>query len=184
MSAARRAAAVAVCAALLALHGCGGGGSAPPPEDPPPTRPGSAYFVGTGADGVGATLDLEGQDPVTEAVDAALRARDGVAGEGPVVGVASVVNEGARVLPAPTFIAQFEGGGALALESAAAVVAEADGPAARRALRLLGRPPVVVPAGGADTLYVVLRGAAPGEVDSVRMVVRPGEIVMLQARSR
>ncbi|WP_217920970.1 hypothetical protein [Miltoncostaea oceani] len=184
MTGVRRRAVLACCAALLALHGCGDDGPPPPPEHPPPARPGSAYFVGTGEDGVGATLDLEGQDPVTEAVDAALRARDGAVGEGPVVGVASVVNEGPGVVPAPTFIAQFEGGGALALEDARAVVAESGGPAARRALRLLGRPSVLVPAGGADTIYVVLRGAAPGEVDAVRMVVGPGRIVMLQARPR
>jgi hypothetical protein len=180
----RAAAALAACAVLLALAGCGDDGAAPPPADPPPARPGSAYFVGTGEDGVGATLDLEGQDPVTRAVDAALRARDGVVGEGPVVGVASVVNEGPSVVRAPTFIATFEGGGALALESARDVVAEADGPAARRALAVLGRPPLLIPAEGADTIYVVMRGAAPGDVEAVKMVLGPDRIVMLEARPR
>jgi len=173
-----------VVALTLAVAGCSSGDAPPPPPDPTPPAPGSAYFVGTASDGLGATLDLEGQDPVTEAIDAALRARDGRVGAGPVVGVASVVNESPTPVAPPAFIAEFENGGAVPLLPAARVVAEGGGPAARQALAMIGTPVLVVPAGGADTLYVVLRGAPPGDVATVRMVVAPGSIVTMEARRR
>ncbi len=170
---------------VVAAGGCASGDARTTDAERPPVRePGSGFFVGTGAGGIGATLDLEGQDRVTAAVDAALRARGGEPGTGPVVGVASVVNEGPVAVPAPSFIADFAGGGALPMPPAARVVGQVGGPAARRAAALLARPPTSVPAGGAATIYVVLPGVAPGDVASVRMVIGPGRVVTMEARRR
>ena len=179
-----RALAALAVAALVLVAGCSDGGGSTPPAPPPPPPEGTGFFVGEGPDGIGATLDLEGSDPVTGAVDAALGARGGRPGDGPVVGVASVVNDGARAVAAPAFIATFAGGGAVPLEDAATAVARGDGPAARRALARLGPTPRSVPAGGAVTMYVVLRGAPAREVEAVRMVVEPGRPVTLEARPR
>jgi hypothetical protein len=122
---------------------------------------------------------------VTAAVAEALRVAPSEAASAPVVGIASVVNEGPLGLPAPVFAAEFEGGGAAPLRDAAAVVArEPPGPARARALRLLGETPRVVPADGAVTMYVVLRGAAAAEVESVRMTSVPGRPATLRARAR
>jgi hypothetical protein len=181
-----RAATAAIAVALaLGAAGCSGAAgtyTAPAPGPPPPE--GTGFFVGEGPDGVGATLDLQGRDAVTAAIDAALRARSGAPGDGPVVGVASVVNDGPRPVRAPSFIATFAGGGAVPLEPAAEAVSRGAGPAAAGALALLGPEVRTVPAGGAATMYVVLRGAAPGEVQSVRMVVVPGRPVGMESRSR
>ena len=179
------AAAAAAIALALALGGCGGGDDPAPPEERPPDPPGTGYFVGTGASGLGATLDLQGRDAVTAAVATALRVPPAAAATAPVVGIASVVNEGPRPLPAPLFAARFAGGGALPLWDAARAVEDGrGGPAARRALRLLGTTPRTVPAGGAVTMYVVLRGAPSGQVESVRMTAPPGPPVTLRARPR
>jgi hypothetical protein len=178
----RARAAAAGTALALALCGCAGGG---PPPEPAPAPTGTGYFVGTGPAGIGATLDLEGRDRVTAAVGAALRLPPSEAASAPAVGIASVVNEGPRALPAPVFAARFANGGATPLRDAASVVSEEPpGPARARALRLLGEAPRVVPADGAVTMYVVLRGATAAEVESVRMTALPGQPVTLGARAR
>ncbi len=185
MRAARAAAcALLASAALAALAGCGGDDPAPSP-DPEPPAPGSGLFVGTGPGGIGATLDLEGDDPVAEMVLDALHEPGATRGEDPVVGIASVVNDGTRPLPAPSFVAVLEDGGAAPLQPAGLLVsARLPAAAAIRAREALGPTPRTVPAGGARTMYVVLRGAAAGDVASVRMVVVPGEPITMRARRR
>jgi hypothetical protein len=172
-------------ARVLGLGGCSSTG-APGPQraapEPPPT--GTGYFVGTGPQGVGASLDLFGDDPVSRAIEAALRERDPGATTESSVGIASIVNEGTLGIAAPRFVAELAGGGAIPLRSAAGVIRAVDGPAGRRALGRLGAVPSRVPAGGSATTYVVLEGAAPAAVESVRMVVVGGSPVALAARRR
>ncbi|MGD9571046.1 MAG: hypothetical protein AB7V62_04070 [Thermoleophilia bacterium] len=183
MRAARAAACALLAAAALAAAGCGGGGDPAPAPDPEPPPEGPGLFVGTGPGGIGATLDLEGSDAVSEAVAEALRPADG--GAAPVVGIASVVNDGPRAFPAPSFVGLLENGGAAPLLPAAEEVAERlPAEAARRAEAALGAAPLTVPAGGARTMYVVLRGVEPGEVVSARMVVVPGSPITMSARRR
>jgi hypothetical protein len=181
----RRRAAAALAAALAAAGCSSAGTSGPPrtaPDDTPPS--GTGYFVGTGPGGVGATLDLLGEDPVTDAIDAALRVNADPRLEIPAVGIASVVDGGRVGIPAPRFVAELADGTAVPLPRAADVLRPQDGPEARRALALLRRVPVRVKAGGAATLYVVLRGPTPAEVASARMVVVRGEPIALAARRR
>lgn len=173
----RRAAAGAL--AILALAGCSARGPAPARPPAPPEPRGTGYFVGTGPDGVGASLDLFADDPVVREIDAALAARGGPRADRPAVGVASIVNDGRFGILAPRFIADLSTGGALPLRSAADALAGATGPAAR-----LGDAPRRVPGGGAATAYVVLEGAAPEAVGSVRMVLARGGSVTLSARRR
>ncbi len=180
----RRGAAAALAAALLA-SGCSSAGTSEPPRtspEPPPS--GTGYFVGTGPDGVGASLDLLGEDPVVRMIDAALRVNADPRLEIPAVGVASVVNEGAVGIPAPRFVAELGDGTAVPLPRAADVLRPSDGPLARRALARLRSVPVRVRAEGAATFYVVLRGPAPAEVASARMVVVRGQPITLAARRR
>ncbi|WP_217915700.1 hypothetical protein [Miltoncostaea marina] len=178
------AAAAAALALALASAGCGGGGAdagtAPVAE---PARSGSGWFEGSG-DGLGASLDLRGEDAVARAVGDAVAARARPPARASAVGIAAVVNDRAVPVPAPRFTALFEGGGALPLTGAHEALEGLRGPAARRARALLGRPPRAVPAGGAVTMYVVLRGARPDEVASARMVALPGEPIALPARTR
>lgn len=178
-----RARAALAGACLLLAGGCAGGDDRPAREPGPLPAEGSGYFVGEGPRGIGATVDLQGEDAITAAVAAALAAGD-PAVRGATVGVASVVNDGPRPLPAPAFVATFEGGGAAPLQDAASVLARAGGPAARRALALLGPPPRAVRAGGAVTMYVVLRGASAAEVEAVGMTTVPGTRVTMPARRR
>jgi len=178
-----RLAAAAVGFALLA--GCGGGGPAPDataPSEPPPLR-GTGYFVGSGA-GLGASLDLLGDDPASRAVAAALAGEPESAEPAPVVGIASVVNREADAVPAPRFTAVLSSGGAVPMASARDVLEGRDDPAARRAARALPPEPSFVAGGRSAVLYVVLAGARPREVESVRMVAVPGRPVVLQARTR
>lgn len=177
--------AAATVAAVAAVAACGSGGRAGEPAPGPVTAPdGSGLFAGSGADGVGATVDLEAHDPVTRAVGAVLRTNAGPGGEVPAIGIAAVVNDGPRAVPAPSFVAILDGGGAAPLGDPRDLVPDPGGRAARRALAMLGPSPVTVPSGGAATVYVALPHADPGEVDSVRMVVVPGRPVTLRARSR
>ena len=178
----RRAAAGAL--AILVLAGCSGGGPAPARPPAPPEPRGTGYFVGTGPDGVGASLDLFADDPIVREIDAALAARGGPRGDRPAVGVASIVNDGRFGILTPRFIADLSTGGALPLRSAADALSGAAGPAARRARARLGDAPRRVPGGGAVTAYVVLEGAAPEAVGSVRMVLARGGSVTLTARRR
>ena len=84
------------------------GRPSPPPRPPPPS--GTGLLRRHGEDGVGASLDLSGQDPVSQAVDPRC-APGGEPGAVPDVGVASVVNEAPSV-PGAAFVATLEGGGA------------------------------------------------------------------------
>jgi hypothetical protein len=171
-------------AAALALAGCSPAGGPGPPGTVPESAPaGTGYFVGTGPEGVGASLDLLGEDPVTRVVAAALRARDGRPGSVASVGVASVVNDGRLGIALPRFVAVLASGGAVALPPSSRILRPGDGPAARRALAALARAPERVPPGGAATAYVVLEGPSPAAVASVRMVVA-GKPITLAARRR
>lgn len=176
--------AAGLAAVVLALAGCSSAG-APGPQraEPEPAPTGTGYFVGTGPRGVGASLDLFGEDPISRAIDAALRERDGGRTESSV-GIASIVNEGTLGIAAPRFVAELAGGGAIPLRSAAGVLRAIDGPSGRRAIERLRAVPTRVPAGGAATTYVVLEGAAPAAVESVRMVVVGGTPIALAARRR
>ena len=178
-----RRAVLAALVAGLALAGCSAGGPGParPPADPVPS--GTGYFVGTGAEGLGASVDLFGDDPVVRMLDAALRTHRGADGR-PAVGIVSIVNEGRLGVAVPRFVAELSGGGAVTMRGAAAVLAREPGAAARRArarLAALGRR---VPAGGAATAYVVLEDVAPAAVGSVRMEPDAGAPVTLSARRR
>lgn len=179
----RRALAAALAGAALVGAGCSPGAS-PSRAVPEPVPAGTAYFVGTGSDGIGASLDLLAEDPVVRLVDAALAARGAERGAEPSVGVASIVNDGPLGTPVPRFIAELSGGGAVPLRDAADVLRPGDGPEARRALARLGASAARVPAEGAATAYVVLEGAPAAEVASVRMVVPGAAPITLAARRR
>jgi hypothetical protein len=73
----RRLSAGALAAFALAGAGCSAG-TEPARVEPEPAPAGTAYFVGAGADGIGASLDLLGDDPVVRLVDAALAERGGL----------------------------------------------------------------------------------------------------------
>jgi len=175
-----------VLAALL-LSGCGAGSpapTAPEPPQPPPEPRGTGYFVGTGPDGLGASLDLLAEDAVTRALSRALAGEPGAGRPTPVVGIASVVNGADVAAPTPRFTAVLSSGAAAPLASAREALEGRDGPAARRAAALLPAEGAVVAGGGSAILYVVLRGAGPREVASARMVAIPGEPIALEARPR
>lgn len=181
----RAAAAAAVAALACAVAGCGSSqpvGTGPPAPEPAPA--GTGYFVGTGPDGIGASLDLLADDPTVRAVGDALAATVSPPDRAPAVGIASVVNDGPLGIAAPTFTALFANGGALPIPDARTAIEGLRGPAARRARALLGAAPVRVPAGGATTQYVVLAGARPPEVDAVRMSSPPLEPIRMEARRR
>ncbi len=167
----RRPAALAAAAAVAALAaGCGGGSRAPEPEPPaPPEAMGSGYFVGTAPNGVGATLDLLGADPVVEALDTALLPTTAVGEPGPAVGIASVVNDSTRPAPAPRFTAVLDTGALVPLTPAAEALGGRSDAAARRAARVLPPTRPILEGGGSAVDYVVLRGAVPGRVAEVRM---------------
>jgi hypothetical protein len=168
-----------VAAAAIAAAGCGDDPSAaaPPPSGDPT---GSGYFVGKGSDGLGAAVDFMVDDPVTARARSAIGRAAAAAGEpAPAVGLASLVNDSGLPSPVPAFIAVLPGGGATPVQAAR-------GPASglARPARVFPSPPLFVPAEGTATVYVVLRGASPAEVDHLKMVVRPGESVRLDARRR
>lgn len=167
--------------AALAVAGCAAGGPGPakPPAAPEPS--GTGYFVGRGSEGVGVSLDLLGEDPVTRAVDAALAARGA---REAAVGIVSVVNGSRAGIGMPRFTADLAAGGSVPLTPAADAIAGEDGPAAARARRMLARLPRRVPAEGAGTAYVVLAASTPAAVGSVRMVDPAGRTVTLAARRR
>jgi len=176
-----RAAAAALAAMLLALAGCGDGSR--PPETAPPPPSGTGWFVGS-EEGIGATLDMLGDDPVSRSVERALEAQAGPAGEAPDVGIASVVNETASGFDAPRFVAILEGGRAVILTPALEALRGARGPAARQARARLRAVPSRVPAAGAGVAYLVLRGASVDQVASVTMAAGPQPSITLAARRR
>jgi hypothetical protein len=177
-----RAAAAALAALLLALAGCGEG-TAPPETAPPPPASGTGYFVGS-SEGIGATLDLLGDDPVSRSVERALVAEVGPTGDLPDVGIASIVNETPSGFDAPRFVAILESGRAVILTPAREALRGARGPAARLARARLRQVPSRIPSEGAGVAYLVLRGASADEVASVSMAAGPEPSITLAARRR
>lgn len=100
------------------------------------------------------------------------------------IGVVSIVNDGDAAISVPRFVAQIEGGGAVALRRATEVLRPGAGPAARAALRRVRTLPGVIPGGGAATAYVVLEGVVAPAVVAVRMVVGRGRSITLAAHRR
>jgi hypothetical protein len=178
----RAALAAALAAVVLALAGCGGD-AAPRETAPPPPPSGTGYFVGS-QEGIGATLDLVGDDPVSRTVTRALLAESGPAAAPAAVGIASIVNETPSGFDAPRFIAILESGRAVILVPAAEALRVAHGPAARAARAALRRVPGRIPSEGAGLAYLVLSGARVDEVASVRMAAGPQPSITLAARRR
>ena len=177
--AARRALAAALAA--LALAGCSRGDPAPPRE--PPTEVGTGYFVGRGAAGLGASVDLFGSDAASRAVRQAL-APDPRGGRGaPVVAIASVVNDGSAPVRTPRFVALLMSGRAVPMPDVRASLSPSV-PAQDRALRLLGSARARVGPGGSASLHLLLGDVNPLQVESVRMVSTVGEPISLSARRR
>jgi hypothetical protein len=172
------------CAALLAA--CSGGADPDPGPEPaePPGRRGTGYFVGRSPEGLGAAVDLRGNDPASRAVAAALVDIRRGDGRGPVVAIASVVNDGTLPVSTPRFVAVLFSGGAAPLQPAREALAGRGTARAALAASLLEAERAVVPAGDSAVLHLVLRGAAAPEVESMRMVVVPGEPIALGARGR
>ncbi|HTI32767.1 MAG TPA: hypothetical protein VL422_03755 [Miltoncostaea sp.] len=178
----RAAVAALVAVLVLALAGCGGDDGRAETAPPPPPS-GTGYFVGSQG-GIGATLDMEGNDPVSRAITRTLLDEVGNQGPVPVVGIASVVNETSSGFDGPRFIAILDSGRAVIHEPAMQVLRGARGPAARLARERLARVPARVPSEGAGTAYVVLRGASVDEVAKVVMAAGPESSITLAARRR
>jgi hypothetical protein len=176
----------AALAALVLVAGCGGGRAGETQPRAPAPRPtdGTGYFVGTGPGGLGAAVDLLGDDPAARAVAAALAPARDPGGLERVVAIASVVNDGADPAPVPRIVAELSGGGAAPLVPAREALRGVGGAAARRAARLLPPERRRVPAGGALTMHLVMSGANPREVTAMRMVVVPGEPIALRPQRR
>lgn len=178
----RAAAAAALAALLLALAACGEG--SPPPETAPPPPPSSTgYFVGS-EEGIGATLDMLGDDPVSRAVERAMVAEVGPTGDVPDVGIASIVNETPSGFDAPRFVAILESGRAVILTPAREALRGARGPAAREARARLRDVPSRIPSEGAGVAYLVLRDASADQVAKVVMAAGPQPSITLGARRR
>ena len=168
--------------ALLLAAGCGGsGGPADTAPAPPPS--GTGYFVGSQG-GIGASVDLLGEDPISRAIDQALLAQGGPGGNLPEVGIASIVNETPAGFRQPGMVAVLESGRAVILVPAAEALRGAHGPAARAARASLRAVPRRVPAEGAAVAYLVLQGASADEVASIRMAAGPHPPITLSARRR
>jgi hypothetical protein len=180
---ARRAPAAALAALALALvaAGCSHGDPAPPGE--PPAQVGTGYFVGRDAAGLGASVDLFGSDPASQAVRAALTPDPREGRGAPVVAIASVVNDGPAPVATPRFVAVMMSGRAVPLPSVRASLSPSV-PAQGRALLLLGAPRSRIRSGGSASLHLLLPDVDPLEVESVRMVSTVGEPISLSARRR
>jgi hypothetical protein len=171
--------ALAAAAAALA---CAAGPVAcgPPPPSaraPAAPAPAPAVFVGRLAGGLGVSVDFAGFDPVARGVRRALVA----AGRPAHLGIASLVNDAAAPVAVPRFAAVDRLGERLELATAAAALRGLPGPEARRARRMLREPAAVPPEGGA-VVYLVLRGAAPGELRELRMRGPAGPAAELRRR--
>lgn len=174
------AAAVLAAAALGTAAACGDDEPSTAGPAATTTPRGSGYFVGRSSDGVGAAVDMGAHDGYTErAAEALLSATTPDDPPLVTVGVASVVNNSARPVPVPRFIAVMEDGGAVPLTGARDPASGIPG-----ARRIFPAPPLFVPAGGAVTLHVALRGVRPGDVRRMKMVVRAGAPVTLSAHRR
>ncbi len=176
----------ALAAAALAA-GCGGGGTPSPAPPPPPETVealGSGYFVGTGPDGLGATVDLRASDPVVEALEAALRVGAPAAGPAPSVGIASLVNGSSTRVRTPAFTAVLDTGGRATLRGAVDALRGRSGPADRRAAALVPPRRVTLAPRASAVEYVVLYGAVPGRVAEVLMRGVEGGPVRLAPRPR
>lgn len=171
--------------AVLALAcGCGGSSPAMPGPDRPAAKAATGYFVGTGSDGLGASLDLVGSDGVARAVRAALAGERGRDGRSPAVGIASVVNTSAAAAPTPGFVAVLSSGEAVPMEPAREALSRRDDRAARRARAVLPRTRRVVAARGSAVVYLVLPDASLQEVASVTMTSVGGHPITLAPRPR
>jgi hypothetical protein len=175
--------AAAALAALLVLLSAGCGGEGPAETAPPPPPSGTGYFVGS-AEGIGASLDLLGDDPVVRSVRRALLAEAGPGDAPPSVGIASIVNDTSSGFDAPRFIAILESGRAVTLEPAVQALRGAAGPSARDARRRLRAVPARIPSRGGGVAYLVMRGAPADQVASVRMAAGPQPSITLAARRR
>jgi hypothetical protein len=178
---ARRAPAAAAAllgAALLA--GCGGGAGTGPVTTTTPAAAAADYFVGTGGDGTGASVDLRATDRVTAELRRALSRGPG---DPPDIGVAAILNDAATVRPTPSFVAVLRDGRTLPLLPARRVLGARDDPAARRARALLPPPGALAPQ-AAVSLYLVLESASVGDVQGVRMITASGERVTLSPQAR
>jgi hypothetical protein len=170
--------ALAAAAILACAPGLGGCGPAPPSaEEPAAPAPAPAVFVGRLAGGPGVSVDFAGFDPVARAVRRALDA-SGVPGH---LGIASLVNDAATAVPVPRFAAIDRLGERRELTTAARALRGLPGPEARRARAAL-REPVTVPPEGGVVLYLVLRGATPGELRELRMRGPAGRAAELTRR--
>jgi hypothetical protein len=176
-----RRAAAALAALLLALAGCGDG--SPPPQPAPPPPSGTGWFVGSEG-GIGATLDLRGDDPVSRSVAHALAGAAGPAGEAPDVGIASIVNETSSGFDAPRFVAILDNGRGVILIPALEALRGVTGPAARQARARLRAVRSRIDARSAGAAYLVLRGASVDRVASVVMAAGPQPSITLAARRR
>jgi hypothetical protein len=164
-------------ATILAVAvGCGGGGTAQSTRSVPPTV--IDYFVARGSDGIGASLDFRGVDRVTGALRRALGG-----GRGAVLAIASVLNDSARVLPPPTFVAVLRDGRTLPLRPVRRILAGRDDPAARRA-RALMPPPGALSPQAATSLYLAAPGISPLDVTAVRMMTAAGQVVSMTPQGR
>lgn len=165
----------AVLVTLAVAAGCGGG------DDPGPTPPapaGTAHFVGTDPDGLGAVVDFAAEDPVLDALRAAVDATPGRSV--PVwLGAVALVNRGSTSAAVPRFVAVLPDGGAVPLDQPRAPRLAIPGVDS-----LAPAGPLLIPPQGAGTVYVALRGVPPRAVDHLRMVVRRGVSVRLDARPR
>ena len=151
-------AAAAGCAGALA--GCG---PEPAPSATAPPAPTGAHFAGF--------------DEASRAVRRALAA----AGQEAHVAIASLVNEGGEPVPVPRFAAVDRLGERHGLPTAARARGGLPGAEARRARDLLDEP-ATVPAGGSALVYLVLRGASPGDLRELRMRAPSGRAADLERR--
>jgi hypothetical protein len=172
----RRRPAAAAIGCALALAGCR---ADPPPSATAPPAPAGAHFEGALAGGLGASVDFDGFDAAARAVRRALTAR----GEGARVAIASLVNDGGEPVPVPAFVAIARSGQRHALLTAARVLRGLPGAEARRARDVLDEP-ATVPAEGSAVVYLVLRGASPGELRELRMRAPGGAAADLERRGR
>lgn len=142
----------AVCSAALALLGSGCGGDS---VTTPPASKATGLFTGSNGMGLGIAVDFAGYDSTKRAIQAALgpdRAKWSV-------GIVSIVNRSADLVPVPILTATVPDGRMVRLEPATA---------ARRAGAVvpLDDPGPYVPVQGAMTAYVTFQG----RIDAIRRV--------------
>ena len=170
----RRLPAAAAIGCALVIAGCRA--ETPPSATAPPAAAG-AHFEGTLAGGLGASVDFDGFDAAARAVRRALSA----AGERARVAIASLVNDGGDPAAVPAFVAIARSGARHPLLTAARALRGLPGAEARRAREVIDEP-ATVPAEGSAVVYLVLRGASPGELRELRMRAAGGATADLERR--